>query len=75
LVGDYCHHEKKVETERPEDKEFGAFQVAAWDGVFFGGHELIVFEGGEDQGLVDGGDGGRCVRFGHRVSRFENSVS
>jgi hypothetical protein len=44
LVGDYCHHEKKVETEGPEDKEFGAFQVAAWDGVFFCGHELVVFE-------------------------------
>ena len=43
LVGDYCHHEKKVETEGPEDEEFGAFQVAAWDGVFFGGHELVVF--------------------------------
>ena len=43
LVGDYCHHEQEVESERPEDQEFGAFEVTAGDGVFFGVGELIVF--------------------------------
>jgi len=46
LIGDYCHHEEQVEAERPEDEEFGAFEVTAGDGMLFGAGELIVFEGG-----------------------------
>lgn len=46
LVHDYCHHEQKVESKRPEDKEFGAFEVTAGDGMLLGFDELIVFEGG-----------------------------
>jgi hypothetical protein len=56
LIADYCHHEKKVEAEGPEDEEFGAFEVAARDGVFFRFDELIGFQGGEYPGLIGGCD-------------------
>jgi hypothetical protein len=39
------HHEDEVEAERPEDGEFGAFEVAAGDGVLFCFDQLVVFEG------------------------------
>jgi hypothetical protein len=38
--------EKKIEPERPEDEEFGAFEVGAGDVVLLGADELVVFEGG-----------------------------
>jgi len=44
LVGNDCHHEQQVESKGPQDEEFGAFEVAAGDQVFFGFDELIVFE-------------------------------
>jgi hypothetical protein len=44
LVADNGHHEEKIKPERPEDGEFAAFELTAGDRVFFGGHELIVFE-------------------------------
>ena len=71
MVGDYCHHEQKIEAEGPEDEKFGAFEVAAWDVVLFGADELIVFEGGEDEGLVGGGEMGGVGVFviGVGVSR------
>jgi hypothetical protein len=46
LVADYGHHEEEVEAQGPQDEEFGAFEVAAGDGVFFGVGELVGFEGG-----------------------------
>ena len=46
LIRDDGHHEQKVESKRPEDEEFGAFEVAAGDGMLFGVGELIVFERG-----------------------------
>jgi hypothetical protein len=54
LVRDYGHHEYQVEAKSPEDEEFGAFEMTAGDGMFFGFYELVVFEGGEDPGLVGG---------------------
>jgi hypothetical protein len=77
LIGDHHHHENKVDAERPEDQEFGAFEVAAGNGVLFGVGELIVFERGENPGLVERGDGGRCrLCFSHRakVSRKSNFI-
>jgi hypothetical protein len=44
LVGDHCHHEEKVESKRPEDEKFGAFEMPPGDGMLLGPHELIVFE-------------------------------
>jgi hypothetical protein len=55
LIGDDGHHEKKVEAERPYDQEFGAFEMAAVDVVFFCFDQLLGFEGGEDPGLIGGG--------------------
>jgi hypothetical protein len=75
LVGDYGHHEEEIEAKGPEDEEFGAVEVAAGDVVLFGSDELVGFEGGEDEGLVGGGDRGwRGLYFGHRlrVSRESN---
>jgi hypothetical protein len=46
LVADYCHHEEEVEAEGPEDEEFGAFEVAAGDGVLLRFDELVVLERG-----------------------------
>jgi hypothetical protein len=58
LIGDDGHHEQKVEAEGPEDEEFGAFEVAAGDGMFLGAGELIMFEGVQDPRLIE--RGGRC---------------
>jgi len=44
LIGHDRHHEQKVEAERPEDYEFGAFEMTAGDGVLLGFDQLIVFE-------------------------------
>jgi hypothetical protein len=52
LVGDYRHHEQKVEAQRPEDEEFRAFEVTARDGMFLGFDQLVVFERGKDPGLI-----------------------
>jgi hypothetical protein len=52
LISDDRHHEEKVEAEGPEDEEFGAFEVAAGDVVLLGADELVVFEGGEGEGLI-----------------------
>ena len=46
MVSDYRRHKEEVEAEGPEDEEFGAFEVAAGDGVLFGVGELVGFEGG-----------------------------
>ena len=46
LIDDDCHHEKQIETKRPENQQFGAFEMAAGDVVLFCANELIVFEGG-----------------------------
>jgi hypothetical protein len=54
LVGDDRRHEYEVEAKSPDDQEFGAFEMTAGDGMFFGFYELVVFEGGEDPGLVGG---------------------
>jgi hypothetical protein len=54
LVDDDGHHEDEIEAECPEDCEFGAFQVTPGDGVLLGVGELVVFEGGQDPGLVGG---------------------
>jgi hypothetical protein len=62
LVGDYDHHEKKVESKRPKDEEFGTFEVAPGDEMLFGSHELVVFERGQDPALI-GGCGLRVVLF------------
>ena len=56
LVDDDRDHEKEVKTQRPEDQKLGAFEMAAGDVMFFGADKLIVFEGGEDEGLVGGGN-------------------
>jgi hypothetical protein len=52
LICDYCHHEEEIESKRPEDNEFGAFEVTARDRMLFGFDELVVFQGREDPGLV-----------------------
>jgi hypothetical protein len=65
LIADHCHHEEKVEAERPEEDEFGAFEAAARDGLLLGFHELIVFERREHQSLIECGDLWLGV-FGHR---------
>ena len=44
LVRDNCHHEQEVDSERPEDKEFPAFEVPPRDVVFLCSDQLIVFE-------------------------------
>ena len=44
LIRHHCHHEEKIQAEGPEDQEFGAFQVAAGDVMFFCFDELIGFE-------------------------------
>jgi len=56
LVSDDGHHEDEVEAEGPDDGEFGAVEVAAGDGMFFGSDELVGFEGGKGEGSVGGGD-------------------
>ena len=74
LVGDYCHHEQEVESESPEDDQFGAIEVAAGDVVLLDADELVVFERGQDQGLVGGGDmgwGGLC--FSHKPELSQES--
>ncbi len=45
LIGDDGYHEQEIDAERPKDEEFGAFEMAAGDGVLLGIGELIVFEG------------------------------
>jgi hypothetical protein len=52
LVGDYCHHKQKIESKRPEDEEFGAFEVPARDGVLLRFDQLIVLERREYPGLI-----------------------
>src|ERR1700735_467038 len=75
LVGDYRHHEQKIEAQSPEDDQFGAIEVPAWNMLLLDADQLVVFERGQHQGLVGGGDmgrGGWC--FGHKpeVSRESN---
>ena len=57
LIRHHCRHEENVEAEGPEDQEFGVFQVAAGNVMFFCFDELIGLELREDQRLVGGGDG------------------
>ena len=45
LIHHDCHHEQKVDSKRPEDKEFGAFEVPPRDRMFLCPNQLIVFEG------------------------------
>ena len=52
LIGDYRHHEEKVDSKRPEDDELRAVEVATGYGVLLGFDELIVFERSEHPGLV-----------------------
>ena len=77
LVGDYCHHEQEVESESPEDDQFGAIEVAAGDVVLLDADELVVFERGQDQGLVGGGDmgwGGLCFSHKPEVPQESNFI-
>ena len=68
LVRDYRRHEDQIEAERPKDEKFTAFQVTAGNGMLLRVRELIVFERGQDEGLVEGGDGKWSgLRFGHRA--------
>jgi hypothetical protein len=46
LISHDCHHEEKVEAERPENQQFGAFEVASWNRTLLGIGELIMFERG-----------------------------
>jgi hypothetical protein len=59
LISDDGHHEYQVEAESPDDGQFGAIEVAAGNVVLFRSDELVGFEGGQDQGLIGGGDGMR----------------
>ena len=77
LVGDYCHHEQKIEAQSPEDDQFGAIEVPAWDMLLLDADELVVFERGQDEGLVGGGDMGRGgLGFSHKpeVSQESNFI-
>jgi hypothetical protein len=77
LVGDYCHHEQEVESESPEDDQFGAIEVAAGDVVLLDADELVVFERGQDEGLVGGGDMrwvGLCFSHKPEVSQESNFI-
>jgi hypothetical protein len=44
LVGDDHHHKKQVKAKRPEDEEFGAFELPPRYEMLLGSRELIVFE-------------------------------
>ena len=77
LVGDYCHHEQKIEAQSPEDEQFGAIEVPAWDMLLLDADELVVFERGQDEGLVGGGDmgwGGLCFSHKPEVSQESNFI-
>lgn len=69
LIEDDGHHEKEIEAEGPEDNELGTLEMAAGDEVLFRSDELVVLEGGEDHGLVGGGNYVRSVinLFRHHV--------
>ena len=74
LVGHYCHHEQKIEAQSPEDDQFGAIEVPAWDMLLLDADELVVFERGQDEGLVGGGDmGWGRLCFSHKPEVSEES--
>ncbi len=54
LVSDNRHHEQQVEAQRPENEQFGAFEMATRDGMLLGVGELVVFERGQNQDLIGG---------------------
>src|ERR1700735_945777 len=77
LVGDYRHHEQKIEAQSPEDDQFGAVEVPAWNVLLLDADELVVFERGQDEGLVGGGDMVRGrLGFSHKpeVSQESNFI-
>ena len=58
LVEHDSEHEDEIEAEGPEQEHLRASEVAAGDvEFFFGGDQLVGFEGRDDGGEVGGGRG------------------
>ena len=46
LIANHGDHEQEIEPKGPQDSQFGAFEVAAGNGMFLGARQLIGLERG-----------------------------